>query len=331
MIILKFLIFYIFIILIQKLTQKQIDQNLFCKKPKLNLVNIKNPKVSIIIPVYNTEEFLNSCLDSLINQTLKEIEIICVDDGSTDDSLFILNHYSKIDSRIIVLKQKNKGAGVARNYGMSIAKGEYLSFLDSDDFFNKNLLTETVEKADETFSDIIIYNFQKYNQKTGKFSSSVMRLGKELWSKRTFNYSDFPEKIFNYFYPCAWNKLFRSSFIKNNNLYFQNNFRTNDLFFTITALASASKIYFLNKSFVYYRTGLLNNSQSTNYLYPMDFYKALFQIKKFLEEKNLYSKLLFSYKKLVTNIIIYNIRRNQEKDIYVYEQLKNGKFESLGI
>ena len=113
------------------------------------------PKVSVIIPVYNSANYLSQCLDSILNQTLKEIEIICVDDGSTDDSLSILNKYSKLDNRIKILKQNNKGGGIARNYGMSIAKGEYLIFLDSDDFFNENLLYETVKAADNFLADIV--------------------------------------------------------------------------------------------------------------------------------------------------------------------------------
>ena len=97
-------------------------------------------KVSVIIPVYNVEQYLRPCLDSVLNQTLKNIEIICIDDGSTDDSLKILMEYAEKDNRITILKQKNKGAGVARNYGMSIATGEYFLFLDSDDFFSETLL-----------------------------------------------------------------------------------------------------------------------------------------------------------------------------------------------
>ena len=93
------------------------------------------PKVSVIIPVYNVEDYLRQCLDSVINQTLKDIEIICVDDGSTDKSLEILHEYEKKDSRITVLTQKNQYAGVARNVGMSVATGKYFVFLDSDDFF----------------------------------------------------------------------------------------------------------------------------------------------------------------------------------------------------
>ena len=93
------------------------------------------PKVSVIVPVYNTEEYLCKCLDSIIEQTLKEIEIICIDDGSNDNSLDILKNYAKKDKRITVISQKNLHAGVARNAGITVAKGEYLSFLDSDIIF----------------------------------------------------------------------------------------------------------------------------------------------------------------------------------------------------
>lgn len=93
-------------------------------------------KVSVIIPVYNVEKYLEECLDSIINQTLKEIEIICIDDGSTDSSLNVLENYKKKDKRIIVLQQQNLGAGAARNKGLDLARGKYLSFLDADDFLN---------------------------------------------------------------------------------------------------------------------------------------------------------------------------------------------------
>ena len=92
-------------------------------------------KVSIIIPVYNTSKYLNQCLDSVVNQTLQEIEIICIDDGSTDDSLKILNEYKSKDDRFIILQQEYVGAGAARNYALNFARGKYIQFLDSDDYF----------------------------------------------------------------------------------------------------------------------------------------------------------------------------------------------------
>ena len=106
-------------------------------------------KVSVILPVYNASDYLHQCMDSIVGQTLKDIEIICVDDGSTDNSLDILKEYEQKDKRVKVIQQKNAGAGAARNNGLSIATGEYLSFLDSDDFFEPDMLEKAYEKAKE--------------------------------------------------------------------------------------------------------------------------------------------------------------------------------------
>ena len=95
-------------------------------------------KVSVIVPVYNTEKYLQKCLDSLINQTLKDIEIICINDGSTDNSENIIRMFAKEDSRIKLINQENKKQGAARNAGMKIATGEYIGFVDSDDYVDLN-------------------------------------------------------------------------------------------------------------------------------------------------------------------------------------------------
>ena len=124
------------------------------------------PKVSIIIPVYNVEKYLKKCLDSVINQTLKDIEIICIDDGSTDSSYTILNEYAQKDNRFVILKQKNNGAGAARNKGIEIAKGEYLYFLDSDDFVDITLLEKAHTKIKENDCDICIFKNYFYNDNT---------------------------------------------------------------------------------------------------------------------------------------------------------------------
>ena len=108
------------------------------------------PKVSVIIPVYNVEEYLRECLDSVINQTLKEIEIICVDDGSTDNSLEILKEYAKKDNRITVISRKNKGVGYSRNEGINVSKGKFIAFMDPDDYYpDLSVLNTMFNKAIE--------------------------------------------------------------------------------------------------------------------------------------------------------------------------------------
>ena len=121
-------------------------------------MNITAPKVSVIIPVYNVERYLTDCLDSLLRQTLVDIEIICVNDGSTDGSPDILMRYAKLDSRMIILNQENSGLSSARNAGLDIAQGEYLYFLDSDDYIDANALQILYIKAQEDDLDILFFN-----------------------------------------------------------------------------------------------------------------------------------------------------------------------------
>ena len=119
-------------------------------------------RISVIVTVYNTSKYLRRCMDSIIHQSLKDIEIICIDDGSTDESLEILKEYSRKDNRVIVISQENSGAGAARNTGMQYAKGKYLSFLDSDDFFEENLLELAYKYAEKDSADFVVYKSDQY-------------------------------------------------------------------------------------------------------------------------------------------------------------------------
>ena len=141
------------------------------------------PIISVIIPVYNSEKYLRKCLDSVINQTLKDLEIICVNDGSTDQSLEILNEYINVDNRITVINQDNLGAGAARNKGLEVAKGEYIHFLDADDWLEPNayeLVYHHVKKSD-TIIDICMFLYKKYDNETGaiNYVDLFYILGKE--------------------------------------------------------------------------------------------------------------------------------------------------------
>ena len=130
---------------------------------------VKNhPKISIIIPIFNSEEFINECLNSLIKQTFKNFEVICINDGSNDNSLKILKEYEKIDERIHIFSQNNSGAGIARNVGMNKSKGEYLLFLDSDDIFEDIMLEQLYAKIKQNESEIVICNSQNFIMKDNK-------------------------------------------------------------------------------------------------------------------------------------------------------------------
>ena len=112
-------------------------------------------KVSVVIPVYNVEKYLRRCLDSLVNQTYKNLEFICVNDGSTDNSLEILKEYAAKDSRFIIINQKNQGVALARNNGLNVASGDYLSFVDPDDWVGLNYYEEVVKEFIATNCDVV--------------------------------------------------------------------------------------------------------------------------------------------------------------------------------
>ena len=122
----------------------------------------KNIEISVIVPVYNSEKYLKQCLDSIVGQTFKDIEIICVNDGSTDSSSQILAEYASKDDRFVIINQENGGAGKARNTGLDASRGKYLSFLDSDDFFESTMLEKAYKKIEQDNSDFVVYNSDQY-------------------------------------------------------------------------------------------------------------------------------------------------------------------------
>lgn len=222
----------------------------------------EQPLVSVIIPVYNTEKYLRQCLDSVVNQTLKDIEIICVDDGSIDNSLNILKEYKEKDNRFTILTQQNQHAGVARNNGLKIAKGKYLSFLDSDDFFDLNMLKEMVDKAEKDQSDIVVCKYIVYDNQTKRLRWDV-EIESRFDKFSVFSFKNMPDLLCGVCNPNAWTKLFKRDLFINNNLQFDNTICFNDFTCVITALAIADKISLIRKSFIKYRINQKFNLTNT--------------------------------------------------------------------
>ena len=210
--------------------------------------------ISVVVPVYNTSKFLRQCIDSLINQTWKDVEFIFVDDGSTDNSVEILKEYEKRDARIKVLEQDNMHAGVARNNGMKHATGKYIIFLDSDDFFDLTLLEKAFHRAEKDQAEIVVFNHYFYNNKTGKKRNHPFNMRRGVFSGNSLG-----EKVFTSFYDAPWNKMYLRSFLTKYHLEFQDILKHNDVYFVSMSIAVAERIVCLNKRLVYYR---VNNSES---------------------------------------------------------------------
>ena len=293
------------------------------------------PLVSVIIPVYNSEQYLSKCLDTVLNQSLKNIEVICVDDGSTDNSLEILHNYKSIDKRIRIVSQKHHNAGAARNKGMEISKGEFLSFLDSDDYFELNMLEKMYESAKKDKSiDIIVSRAKQFKDEKEGFEEIDWNIRQELLpTNNPFNISEIKTDVFYVFMGWAWDKLFRSEFIKKYGIEFQSLTKQNDGYFVFCSLLKANKIYVLNDYFIYHRKrdGSLEKSDNENNNY-LCYISMLTEIKKQLNQWGIYEKYrqdFNNYGLLISRMISRALNQKNKGKLYHY--LKNKGLNELDI
>lgn len=265
-------------------------------------------KVSVIIPVYNASEYLKECLDSLLSQTLENIEVICVDDGSTDQSLKLLNDYSRQDGRVIVLEQKNQYAGAARNRGLTIARGEYVIFLDADDFFDPQMLELACASGDEHESDLVLFGFRRYDDKNGKLNDRIELPRPDLRPKKdVFSAEDIPDDIFRITTPAPWTKLFRHSFISQTGLQFQTLPNSNDLYFTLSALALAKRISVVDQALTFYRVNMASSTQGQKHKDPCCFLQAVDALYHELKKHGIYSLVERGFHSLALSTTCYNL------------------------
>lgn len=206
-------------------------------------------KVSVIVPIYNTEKYLEKCIESLINQTLREIEIILIDDGSTDKSYEIARKFESLDKRITVIKQENTGQSGARNRGLEIAKGEYIGFVDSDDWVDENFYEKLYEKIKKEKADLGVASrkmFDKNDKQVAKIQTKdevgiINNIPKHIVNKVLFNHT-----------VTVCNKIYKKNIIENKKIQFEsvNIVGSEDTIFNYAFLLNAKK--FIEVSDVFY-------------------------------------------------------------------------------
>ena len=236
------------------------------------------PLISIVVPVYNAELFLKESCDSIIAQTYSNLEILFIDDGSTDDSPEILERYAQNDGRIRIIRQENRGAGAARNLGLDMAKGEYLSFLDADDFFEPNMIRIAYEKSNLYNADICIFRYDRIDEKNN-FIGNLGYTHNLLPDKPCFSAEEIKEDIFNSTNPMVWNKLFRSTFIRDHEIRFMEIYDVNDMYFTYKSLVNANRIVVVSDILLHYRIGHISLSADRKVGNWIGLYKALLSIR----------------------------------------------------
>lgn len=291
------------------------------------------PKISIIIPVYNVEEYLPKCLDSVINQTLKDIEIICIDDRSTDNSLEILKEFAKKDSRIrIIEQQENQGQGIARNIGINTAQGEYIGFIDPDDYIDITMYEQMYNQAKELNSEIVICDVQKFHENEKRVTKC--QCFENVISPLSIIKVSMPagqniDKIQIYKTLIAspgycGNKIYKTELIKHYNIKFSERRCYEDCIFALRSHILAEKISYINKAFYTYRIRKTSTLRSIDSRYK-DSKKAYSELNNYLNNigmKNIFSKNLkyfrnihaiLTYKNTTDKLIKKEILRDAKK------------------
>ena len=283
------------------------------------------PKISVIIPVYNVEKYLRECIDSIVNQTFKDIEIICINDGSVDSSLQILNEYAAKDKRIIVIDQKNSGAGAARNVGLRRAVGKYIIFFDSDDYMDACMLEHMYNTAEVNNASITICRSKTLFDDTKRIELNKWSLVSEfIGNNERFEPLKYADKIFQFCVGWPWDKLYLREFVEKNKLFFQNLRQSNDTFFVLYSLVCAEIISICDESLVVHRkhSGSL---ESTRIIAPQCFYCALKKLYKQMRKHNKYKNYEKSFVNYCLTFSMWHIETMQDemaRDIMIKHYIK---------
>lgn len=277
---------------------------------------MENPKVSIIVPVYNVERYLVQCLESLINQSYTNVEIICINDGSTDNSYSIISKYANRDNRIVLINQENHGLSKSRNKGIQASSGQYLMFVDSDDWINLDTCEIVVKSVVEHNADIIMWPYiREYENKSLKkniFKEPLIVFDAENTKKNIYkrligptkDEMSKPENLDSLVTACM--KLYKTSIIKNKSIEFVDTKKigTEDALFNIYYFAHVHKSVFLNQFFYHYRR---DNSQSLTSIYNKDLFSQWSYLYELINNHIILNNLGTEFSKALDNRIAFNI------------------------
>lgn len=290
-------------------------------------------KVSIVIPVYNVEKYLRQCMDSVVNQTLKDIEIICVDDGSTDSSGEILEAYAVRDSRVRVIHKKNSGYGNSMNIGFDAANGEYIGIIESDDYAESDMFEKLYTEAKRNQVDVIKSSFYFYysilEEKNEKCEIVSKILAKKVFCPTTYFESKMEMvELFN-IKPSIWSAIYKREFIRGNNIRFLEtpgaSYQDSSFNFKVWSLAQRAEL--LQDAFVHYRQDGENSSiNSKGKVFCIcDEYA---EMKRFLDSHPLIkSKMEYIMQRIKFDSYMWNYERLAQKFKYIFLEYASEEFK----
>lgn len=241
-----------------------------------------NIKISVIIPAFNVEKYIERCINSVIQQSLKEIEIIVIDDGSTDKTLELIKEIEKNDKRVIVIEQENQGSSAARNSGLKRARGKYISFLDSDDWIEENYLYDIYTYAEKNSLDIVVTDFYKDDGRDAGYREDLNIENNKFISGKTYL-----EHIFNgNGYPNVWDKIVKRELYEKNSIsFFPGIFLGDDILVTIQLAYFAKKVGKYNNAYVHYmQHGGQGSAREKLGIKILDLFKVFDQLDNFFKK-----------------------------------------------
>lgn len=268
------------------------------------------PEISVIIPIYNAAKYLSECLTSNVGQTFQHLEIICINDGSTDDSLEILKDFQKKDSRIIIVDQKNQGVSAARNAGLKVAMGKYIGFVDSDDTISPEFFQTLYELVEQNQCDVVL---------SKSLSSETILQNNHKYNKQEINSEILPLYFKEDGYNAIWNKLYSASVIKNNNIIFPvGKTHGEDAVFNIHYLLHAESLFVVDYAGYYYRE---NHGSATRNVKRFDYLQQA--VETFLEDWS------FLVGDIIPPIEMHGLKKERFvntiiSQIYIYANPENG-------
>lgn len=277
-------------------------------------------KISVIIPIYNMEKYLSKCLDSVLNQSLKDIEVIAINDGSKDKSIEILRKYQKKHKNLKVFDNNNMGISATRNFGIEKSTGEYITFIDSDDFIDVNMLEFMYNKAKKENLDIVVCDYYHYYESTN--STKEMRLA----SFKNTDITNNPELVFE-INSSPWNKIYKRSLILKTKEKFPLNIKYEDLGYIPILVGNAKKIGKIDIPFNYYL--IRENSETTTVdgkIY--DIFKILDILYDYYKSKKMNNLKEVEYL-FIGKLTTYNLQQKYSKNFRVGKQFVKDSFKYL--
>lgn len=273
------------------------------------------PTISVIIPIHNIEAHLRQCLDSVLAQTWQDMEVICIDDGSTDATPTILAEYAQADARIRVFSQENSGPGVARNRGLDQASGAYVIFLDSDDWFEPNLLERMLHTLQANQADLVICRCVEFDTHTGKEYPSEWTLKTKYLHGDCFAPTEVANYLFQFTYGMPWDKLYSRKLLRESGIRFPALGNSEDLAFVFPSILAAKRICICREVLVHHRINRSGSVSNSRVRQPEAPFIAFQIVRQYLYDHGLYSLYEQSFMNWAMEFFTWHISSMDDKEI----------------